>query len=220
MSMSIKSSISNLIKNNKKWAASELSTDPNYFNRLVNIQTPKFLWIGCSDSRVPPDKITQTQPGEIFIHRNVANLVLHTDMNLLSVVQYAVYVLKVEHIIICGHYNCGGVAAALSKQSFGLIDNWLRNIKDVYRIHQKEIDEIKDEKLKLNKLIELNIQEQVYNLSKTNLIQSYWKDNKVPEIHGWVYNLNDGIIKELLTVNSSQFDKNIEEFYKYDEPRF
>lgn len=218
--MSIKSSISNLIKNNKKWAASELSGDPNYFNRLVNIQSPKFLWIGCSDSRVPPDKITQTQPGEIFIHRNVANLVLHTDMNLLSVVQYAVYVLKVEHIIICGHYNCGGVAAALSKQSFGLIDNWLRNIKDVYRIHKKEIDEIKDEKLKLNKLIELNIQEQVYNLSKTNLIQSYWKDNKIPEIHGWVYNLNDGIIKELLTVNSSQFDKNIEEFYKYDEPRF
>jgi len=163
------SSLDDLLIKNKQWASFKVKSNPEFFKRLSKIQSPKFLWIGCSDSRVPPDKITQTQPGEIFIHRNVANIVVHTDMNLLSVVQYAVYVLKVNHIIVCGHYNCGGVHAAFSKESLGLIDNWLRNIKDVYRFNKEEVDSIKDENEKLNRMVELNVIEQVYNLSKTNL---------------------------------------------------
>lgn len=204
-----------LLKNNKLWAKKELGTDPLYFKRLVDIQQPKYLWIGCSDSRVPPDKITQTQPGEIFIHRNIANLVVHTDLNLLSVLHYAVNFLKVEHIIVCGHYNCGGVKAALSNKSYGIMDNWLRNIKDVYRFNKKEIEEYTDENRRLNKLIELNIKEQVNNLSKTSILQNSWKQNNLeyPFIHGWVYHLEDGLIQPLITISPGQkFDDDIYDY--------
>jgi carbonic anhydrase len=193
-----------LLKSNKEWAKKQISKDPEYFSRLVNIQTPKYLWIGCSDSRVPPDQITQTQPGEIFIHRNIANLVVHTDLNLLSVLQYAVFHLNVEHVIVCGHYGCGGVKAAMSNDSFGLIDNWLRNLKDVYRFNQKEIEQFSDPDQRLNKLIEFNVIEQVKNLTKTSIIQRGWKKQELPFIHGWVYDLKDGLINQLVTVTPNQ----------------
>lgn len=212
----IKNSLTDLLKNNKKWAQEKVESNPNFFNELVNIQTPKFLWIGCSDSRVPPDQITQTQPGEIFIHRNVANLVVHTDMNLLSVIQFAVFHLKIEHIIICGHYGCGGVKAALENNSLGLIDNWVRNIKDVYRYNKNELDQIEDKDSKLNRLIEINVIEQAKNLSKTNLVQKAWEDSKLPIIHGWIYNLKDGLINELITIGPE--DKFEDEIYHYNNP--
>jgi carbonic anhydrase len=189
-----------LLLENKAWAKEMKEEDPNYFERLVNVQKPDFLWIGCSDSRVPPDKITQTKPGEIFIHRNIANMVVHTDLNLLSVLQYAVEVLKVKHIIVCGHYGCGGVKAALTRHSFGLINKWLRNIKDVYRFHQEEIDSLPTEDEKVNKLIELNVKEQVLNLAKTSIVQKAWMKDNAPHIHGWVYDLHDGIIKPLTDI--------------------
>lgn len=189
-----------LLAENKSWAKEKVGQDPDYFKRLVNIQTPNFMWIGCSDSRVPPNEITQTQPGEIFIHRNVANLVIHTDLNLLSVLQYAVEVLKVEHIVVCGHYGCGGVKAALSRQSLGLINKWLRHIKDVYRFHQAEIDAMPTEEARINKLIECNIIEQVNNLAKTSIVQQSWKDRGGPHLHGWVYDLSDGIIHTLVDI--------------------
>lgn len=209
-----KNSLADLLKNNKRWAEEMVSADPNFFNNLVNIQTPKFLWIGCSDSRVPPNQITLTQPGEIFIHRNVANLVVHTDMNFLSVLQYAVVVLNIEHIIVCGHYGCGGVKAALENTSLGLIDNWVRNIKDVYRFNKIELDSIKDEEKMFNRLIEINVIEQVKNIAKTTLVQKQWKDKQSPVIHGWVYDLKDGYIKEIISIDhSDSFD---EELYKYE----
>ena len=183
-----------ILQDNKEWAAKQLKNDPEYFKRLVEIQAPEILWIGCSDSRVPADRITATEPGEIFVHRNVANLVVHTDLNLLSVLQYAVEILKVKHIIVCGHYNCGGIIAAINNQSLGLIDKWLWNIKNVYRLHREEIDSLatKEEKIKL--LTELNVKEQVMNLSKTSIIQKSWKHTNCPDLHGWVYDLRDGII--------------------------
>ncbi|MCB0569550.1 MAG: carbonate dehydratase [Phaeodactylibacter sp.] len=194
-----------LLEENKAWAKDKIGQDPEFFQRLVDIQRPKFLWIGCSDSRVPPNEITQTQPGEIFIHRNVANLVIHTDLNMLSVVQYAVEVLQIEHIIVCGHYGCGGVKAAMSQHSFGLINKWIRHIKDVYRYHQAEIDSLASEEGRLNKLIEANVMEQTYNLAKTSIIQRSWKNRQAPHLHGWVYDLADGIIRPLLDLapNSS-----------------
>jgi carbonic anhydrase len=167
-----------LLLENKAWAKEKAQDDPEYFSRLAHVQTPEFLWIGCSDSRVPPDQITQTQPGEIFIHRNIANMVVHTDLNLLSVLQYAVEVLQVKHVIVCGHYGCGGVKAALDRNSRGLIDHWLKNIKDVYRYHQQEVDGQPTDEKRLNKLIELNIQEQVTNLAKTSIIQAAWKNRQ------------------------------------------
>ncbi len=208
--------INRLLDSNKHWAAEKVSQDPDYFTRLIHIQKPNYLWIGCSDSRVPPDSITQTQPGEIFIHRNVANLVVHTDMNLLSVLQYAVFVLKVQHVIICGHYNCGGVKAAMGNTSMGFIDNWLRHIKDVYRFNKEELEAITDEKEKFNRLTELNVIEQVKNLSRTNFIQKSWEDQKFPTIHGWIYDLNDGIIKQLIEKDSSSSIS--DKVYKYDYP--
>lgn len=184
-----------LLQRNREWAASQLNEDPEFFNRLAHIQSPEFLWIGCSDSRVPADKITGTQPGEIFVHRNIANMVVHTDLNLLSVLEYAVMVLKVKHIIVCGHYGCGGVKAAMGNNSLGIINKWLRNIKEVYRMHRDEVDAENSEEHKVNKLIELNVQEQIVNLAKTSIIQKAWKDEQRPHLHGWVYGLNDGIIK-------------------------
>ncbi len=189
-----------LLKNNKDWAAKKTQHDPDFFKNLVNVQTPEYLWIGCSDSRVPPDQITQTNPGEIFIHRNIANMVVHTDLNLLSVLQYAVEVLKVKHIIVCGHYNCGGVKAALGNSSLGIIDAWLRNIKDVYRFNQTALEACATEDEKINKLIEFNVIEQVNNLAKTAIVQSAWKNREAPYLHGWVYDLRDGVINPVCEV--------------------
>ena len=203
-----------LLENNKKWALEVVKEDPEFFTRLEKIQTPEFLWIGCSDSRVPADKITGTNPGEIFVHRNIANMVVHTDMNMLSVLEYAVNVLKVKHVIVCGHYGCGGVKAAMSQHSVGIINKWLRNIKDVYRYHRTEVDGLSEEKDRVNKLIELNVQEQVMNLAKTSIIQKAWKDRNGPDLHGWVYDVADGLIKDLdvtLTNNST-----LQNVYKLD----
>jgi carbonic anhydrase len=189
-----------LLLQNKAWATEKLQDDPDFFNRLVNIQTPEFLWIGCSDSRVPANEITGTQPGEVFVHRNIANMVVHTDLNLLSVLQYAVEVLKVKHIIVCGHYGCGGVKAAMGNHNFGIINKWLRNIKDVYRYHRADIDPLASEDEKVNKLIELNVKEQVMNLAKTSIVQKAWKDRQGPDLHGWVYDLHDGVIKPVFEI--------------------
>jgi carbonic anhydrase len=202
-----------LLFDNKEWAAKQIAADPNYFNKLAEIQSPEILWIGCSDSRVPADRITNTQPGEIFVHRNVANLVIHTDLNLLSVLQYAVEVLKVNHVIVCGHYGCGGIKAAISQHSFGIINKWLRNIKDVYRFHQQELDNLFDEEEKTNRLTELNVQEQVMNLAKTSIIQAAWKNESRPQLHGWVYGLNDGIIKPIFDLMPNTV---VENLYRYD----
>jgi carbonic anhydrase len=203
-----------LLKENKDWAAGKLKVDPEYFDRLAHIQTPEFLWIGCSDSRVPANEITGTQPGEIFVHRNVANMVVHTDVNLLSVLDYAVIHLKVKHIIVCGHYGCGGVRAATTKHDMNyLLNMWLRNIKDVYRLHRKELENIKDEDLRLDRLVELNVQEQVSHLAKTSIIQRTWKNEKRPDLHGWVYGLKDGIIKPVLEMKAGT---HIDPLYEYD----
>jgi len=202
-----------LLDNNKNWAQQSLANDPEFFNRLRNTQTPEYLWIGCSDSRVPPDSITGTKPGEIFIHRNIANMVVHTDLNMLSVLQYAVEVLKVKHVIVCGHYGCGGVKAAMSHQSLGIINKWLRNIKDVYRIHQDEVNYLPTELERVNRLIELNVQEQVMNLAKTSIIQQAWKDNNAPHLHGWVYGLNDGLIKPIFEMAANS---HIDPIYEFD----
>jgi len=186
-----------LLKGNKIWVENQLKEDPNYFKKISKGQAPPVLWIGCSDSRVPANEITNRRPGEVFVHRNIANMVVHSDMNMLSVLEFAVQILKVKHVIVCGHFGCGGIQAAMSNTQFGLIDNWLRNIKDIYRLHQEELDAIRDEKLKANRLTELNVIEQVYNLCKTSTIQNAWKDRKYPHIHGWVYDVRNGIIKDL-----------------------
>ena len=190
-------SIKNLLENNKNWVAKQLAIDPTYFEKLSNSQNPEYLWIGCSDSRVPANQITGTLPGDIFVHRNIANMVVHSDMNMLSVLSYAVEVLKVKHIIVCGHYGCGGVIAAMENKQFGLIDNWLRHIKDVYRYHHKELDAITDETLRARRFVELNVIEQVHDLGKTSIVQNAWKNNQPLHVHGWVYDIHDGIIKDL-----------------------
>ncbi len=184
-----------LLLENKAWAAEKKEEDPEFFNRLANLQQPEFLWIGCSDSRVHANEITGTQPGEIFVHRNVANLVVNTDVNLLAVVDYAVNHLKVNHIIVCGHYNCGGIQAAITKKDFKPVLNmWLRNIKDVIRLHEKELDEIPDMEDRVNKLVEFNVIEQVKNLARKSSIQRAWRSRGGPHLHGWVYGLKDGLI--------------------------
>lgn len=203
-----------LLLENKAWAAEKLSDDPDYFNRLADIQTPEFLWIGCSDSRVPANEITGTQPGEIFVHRNVANLVINTDVNLLSVLDYAVNHLKVKHIIVCGHYGCGGVKASTTKTDFNHVLNmWLRNIKDVARIHRQELEAIKDQNAMVDRLVELNVQEQVQNLAKTSIIQRAWKHEQRPDLHGWVYGLKDGLIKPVFEMKAGT---HIDSLYEYD----
>lgn len=202
-----------LLLENKAWAKERVSDDPEYFSRLAHIQTPEFLWIGCSDSRVPANEITGTQPGEIFVHRNIANMVVHTDLNLLSVLEYAVVYLKVKHVIVCGHYGCGGVKAAMNHHSYGIINKWLRNIKDVYRIHRDELSLITDMDTRADRLVELNVQEQVLNLAKTSIIQKAWKEEQRPHLHGWVYGLADGIIKPLCEVPAGT---HIDELYEFD----
>lgn len=203
-----------LLVENKNWAQKKIIEDPEYFSRLVNIQNPEFLWIGCSDSRVPANEITGTQPGEIFVHRNIANMVVHTDLNLLSVLQFAVEYLKVKHVIVCGHYGCGGVKAAMTKHNLGIINKWLRNIKDVYRYHRNEIDSATTDEKKLNKLIELNVKEQVMNLAKTSIIQKAWKENSEPNLHGWVYDLKDGLINPICEIPANT---HIDDLYEFDD---
>lgn len=190
-------SYNRLLENNKAWATLQKDNDPEFFYELSKGQSPDYLWIGCSDSRVPANQITGTKPGEMFVHRNIANMVVHTDMNLLSVLSYAVDVLKVKHIIVCGHYGCGGVLAAMGNKQYGLIDNWLRHIKDVYRYHHTELDNIEDKAQRERRFVELNVVEQVHDLGKTSIVQNAWKMNQPLHIHGWVYGTADGIIKDL-----------------------
>lgn len=196
-------SYNKLLENNKKWRAEMLAKDPNFFKDLANGQSPEYLWIGCSDSRVPANEVTGTKPGELFVHRNIANMVVHTDMNLLSVLSYAVETLKVKHIIVCGHYGCGGVKAAMGNKSLGLIDNWLRHIKDVYRIHFNELDAIKDEEKRFQRFVELNVIEQVNDLGKTSIVQNAWSNNQPLHIHGWVYDLENGEINDMIVSYSN-----------------
>ncbi len=186
-----------LFEKNKEWAATIKSEDPEFFTQLSKQQNPEYLWIGCADSRVPATEIVDLRPGEIFVHRNIANVVVHTDLNCLSVIQYAVEVLKVKHIIVCGHYDCGGVKAALKNGEHGLIDNWLRHIKDVYRIHQEKFKGIEDEKARQDLLCELNVVEQVDNVCHTTVVQNAWKSGQELTVHGWIYSIEDGILKDL-----------------------
>jgi carbonic anhydrase len=191
------SSLEKIFKNNLAWADNIKQQNPDFFSSLAKQQKPEYLWIGCSDSRVPANQLLGMQPGEVFVHRNIANQVIHTDLNCLSVLQYAVEVLQVKHIIVCGHYGCGGVEASLSEQSFGLIDNWLRHIKDVYRFHKNGLDKILDKTEKVDKLCELNVIEQVANVCNTTILRNAWDNNKQVTVHGLVYNIRDGVLKDL-----------------------
>jgi carbonic anhydrase len=186
-----------LLDNNKKWVAGKLAIDPDYFKKLAIGQKPPVLWIGCADSRVPANEIIGAGPGEVFVHRNIANMVVHSDMNMLSVLDYAVNVLQVKHIIVCGHYGCGGVQTAMTNKHVGLIDNWIRHIKDVYRLHRDELDAIPDEQNRFNRFVELNVFEQVLDLGKTSIVQSAWERGQDLHVHGWVYDIHDGMIKDL-----------------------
>ncbi|WP_374400729.1 carbonate dehydratase [Flavobacterium sp.] len=201
-----------ILDNNKQWVENKLAISPNYFKNLAEGQNPPLLWIGCSDSRVPANEIIGAEPGEVFVHRNIANIVVHSDMNMLSVLDYAVNALKVKHVIVCGHYGCGGVKAAMGNSSIGIIDNWIRHIKDVYRFHQQELDAIENEKERFNKFIEINVKEQVMNLAKTSIVQNAWKNGQELSLHGWVYGLNDGYVTDL-DVNFS-CDKDLDDVYQ------
>jgi carbonic anhydrase len=204
-----------LLSDNVAWAKKMVKDDPEYFERLSHLQTPEFLWIGCSDSRVPANEITGTQPGEIFVHRNIANMVIHTDVNLLSVLEFAVVHLKVKHIIVCGHYGCGGIKAAMTNHDYKQVLNmWLRNIKDVYRLHHDELNAITDVEKRADRLTELNVQEQVTHLAKTSIIQRAWKHEQRPQLHGWVYGLKDGLIKPIFEMGP---DSAVDNIYSYDD---
>lgn len=202
-----------LFENNKKYVQEKLNLDPQYFERMAEGQAPKYLFIGCSDSRVPANEITGTDAGEMFVHRNIANLVVHTDLNLMSVLQYSVEILKVEHIIVCGHYGCGGVKAAMEHPHLGLIDKWLTNIVDVIRTYRKELDSITSEEERHKKLVELSVREQVYNLAMTSIVQKAWLNNQDLQIHGWVYDIRKGFINDL----DIDVEKDFKDFdlYKY-----
>ncbi|MES2587957.1 MAG: carbonate dehydratase [Bacteroidota bacterium] len=186
-----------LLDKNQDWVNNKLKIDKNYFKKMADGQQPPILWIGCSDSRVPANELIGAEPGEVFVHRNIANMVIHTDMSMLSVLDYAVNALKVKHVIVCGHYGCGGVKAAMGNDSIGLIDNWIRHIKDVYRFHHKELDLIQNETERFNRFVELNIVEQVYDLAKTSIVQQAWENGQELMIHGWVYGVHNGLIKDL-----------------------
>jgi len=203
-----------LLLENKAWAAEKIEDDPGFFKRLSKLQTPEFLWIGCSDSRVPANDITGTEPGEIFVHRNIANLVIHTDVNLLSVLEFAVVHLKVKHVIVCGHYGCGGIKAAMGNVDYKQVLNmWIRHIKDVYRHNREELDNISDDEERTNRLTELNVVEQVQRLAKTSIIQRAWNERQGPDLHGWVYGLKDGIINPMYEMKANT---PIDPLYKYD----
>lgn len=198
-----------ILENNKKWVEGILLEDPDYFKRLAEGQQPPLLWIGCADSRVPANQIIGAQPGEVFVHRNIANMVIHSDMNMLSVLDYAVNVLKVEHVIVCGHYGCGGIKAAMTNNSIGLIDNWIRHIKNIYRLHKNELDAIEDEEKRFDRFVELNVVEQVFDLAKTSIVQGAWKNDQKLHLHGWAYGVGSGIVKDLNVnvSNESQLDE-------------
>ncbi len=213
-------SLEHLFESNRKWADQMRAEEPDFFEKLVHVQAPKYLWIGCSDSRVPANQIVGLLPGEVFVHRNVANVVVHTDFNCLSVIQYAVEILQIEHIVVCGHYGCGGVAAAMQPTQLGLIDNWLRHIKDVYRLHSHELDRITDQEQKVNRLVELNVTEQAYNLCKTTIVQNAWKDRDDLFVHGWIVDISTGLIKDLgVITNDSQKLGYVYEFESTAAPR-
>ncbi len=195
-----------ILDNNKNWVDSQLAKDPEYFQDLSKGQNPPLLWIGCSDSRVPANEIIGAKPGEVFVHRNIANMVVHSDMNMLSVLDYAVNVLKVKHVIVCGHYGCGGIKAAMQNDSIGIIDNWIRHIKDVYRFHKTELDAVQNEDERFNKFVEVNVREQVFDLAKTSIVQSAWKKGQKLTLHGWVYGLNSGYVTDLNVNFSSNID--------------
>lgn len=201
-----------IIENNKKWVEESLAIDPNYFQDLSKGQTPPLLWIGCSDSRVPANEIVGAKPGDVFVHRNIANMVVHSDMNMLSVLDYAVNVLKVKHVLVVGHYGCGGIKAAMGNESIGIIDNWIRHIKDVYRLHKTYLDAIEDENDRFNAFVEVNVKEQVFDLAKTSIVQSAWKNGQELTLHGWAYGLNSGFITDLdVNINS---DKDLDSVYQ------
>lgn len=208
--------IEQLLLQNRAWVEQKGIEDPEFFNRLSEVQTPKFLWIGCSDSRVPANDITGTNPGEIFVHRNIANMVVHTDMSMLSVLDYAVNVLEVRHVIVCGHYGCGGIRAAMGHKQFGLIDNWIRHIKDVYRIHEDELKLIPEGRERENRFTEINVVEQVFDLVETSIIQNAWAKRQLPFVHGWVYDIHNGLIKDLkVTMNDNA---QLPEVYRFNPP--
>lgn len=201
-----------LIENNKKWVQNKLFQDPEFFKTLSENHNPPLLWIGCADSRVPANEITGTLPGEVFVHRNIANMVVHTDMNMLSVLDYAVNTLKIEHIIVCGHYGCGGVKAAMEPGKNNLTDNWIRHIKDVYRFHFDELEAIVTKQERFDRFVELNVTEQVYHLAKTSIVQKAWRTDKKVSLYGWVYGLSTGLIKDLnVTANNNNELKEIYE---------
>ena len=202
-----------LLIQNKAWVKECLESDMNYFKNFADTQKPKFLWIGASDSRVPANIITGTTPGEIFVHRNIANMVLHSDLNMISVLQYAVEVLEVKHVIVCGHYGCSGIKAAMNNEDLEPLNNWLQNIREVYYLHQKELEIIKDEESRENRLVELNVKEQVLNLAKMSIIQKAWKNSQKPTLHGWVYGLKDGLLKDLCIIKP---DTKIDDIYMLD----
>lgn len=207
--------IMKLLLQNKAWIEQKNREDNAFFQRLSLDQKPQALWIGCSDSRVPANEITGTNPGEMFELRNIANMVVHTDMSMLSVLDYAVNVLQVPHVIVCGHYGCGGVRAALNDKQYGLIDNWIRHIKDVYRLHQEELDAMEDPTAREKRFIELNVIEQVHDLTKTSIIQNSWTTRKQPFIHGWVYDIQNGVIKDLDVTIRSNSDTKVKYRYSY-----
>ncbi len=201
-----------IIENNKKWVEDKLKIRPDYFNNLAESQHPPLLWIGCSDSRVPANEIIGAEPGEVFVHRNIANMVVHSDMNMLSVLDYAVNSLKVQHVIVCGHYGCGGIKAAMGNSSIGIIDNWIRHIKDVYRFHHEELDAIENERERFNRFVEVNVKEQVMDLAKTSIVQNAWSSGQKLHLHGWVYGLDSGYVTDL-GVNFS-CDKDLDDVYQ------
>jgi carbonic anhydrase len=204
-----------LLLNNQAWVQDKLALRPDFFEVTSVDQKPAFLWIGCSDSRVPAEEITGVEPGELFVHRNVANLVIHTDFNMLSVVQYAVEVLKVKHVIVCGHYGCGGIKTALSRQHLGLINKWLRHVKDIYRLHATELDAIPTDEKRYERLIELNVFEQVHHLAELSFVQYAWMKEQRPTIHGWIYDIHTGYIKQIAKIDPGNLPHDI---YVYEFP--
>lgn len=203
-----------ILDNNKQWVENQLKIDPNYFKDLSQGQNPPLLWIGCSDSRVPANEIIGAKPGEVFVHRNIANMVVHSDMNMLSVLDYAVNALKIKHVIVCGHYGCGGIKAAMGNNSIGIIDNWIRHIKDVYRLHHQELNAISNETDRFNRFVEVNVIEQVCDLAKTSIVQSAWNSGQELTLHGWVYGLNSGFVTDL-KVNFSS-NKDLDDVYQLE----
>lgn len=204
-----------LLLANKAWVQDKLNVRKDYFEAMYSHQQPEFLWIGCSDSRVPAEAITGTEPGELFVHRNIANMVIHTDFNMLGVLQYAVEVLKVKHVIVCGHYNCGGIKNAMSHADLGLINKWLRHIKDTYRANAREFESIGDPQARFDRLVELNVREQVQHLAETSIVQRTWKKEQRPLLHGWVYDLRTGLIKEIALMTP---ESKIDDIYRFEFP--